>query len=79
MITHPMIGNLSDKTTEELVEAIDKLNNKVSFASRMHNQQMMNQLVMALNSYRQEYYKRQDEALNKKSEQLGKKIDISKS
>jgi hypothetical protein len=77
MITHPMIGDLSSKTLEELQETINNLNNKVAFMSRMHNQTMMNQLIMALNSYRSEYSKRQEEMWNKKSEQLKGKIDIS--
>jgi hypothetical protein len=77
MITHPMIGDLSSKTLEELQEIINNLNNKVAFMSRMHNQAMMNQLIMALNSYRSEYSKRQEEMWNKKSEQLKGKIDIS--
>jgi hypothetical protein len=77
MITHPMIGDLSSKTLEELQETINNLNNKVAFMSRMHNQTMMNQLIMALNSYRTEYSKRQEEMWNKKSEQLKGKIDIS--
>ena len=72
-----MIGDLSSKTLEELQETINNLNNKVAFMSRMHNQTMMNQLIMALNSYRNEYSKRQEEMWNKKSEQLKGKIDIS--
>lgn len=72
-----MIGDLSSKTLEELQETINNLNNKVAFMSRMHNQTMMNQLIMALNSYRSEYSKRQEEMWNKKSEQLKGKIDIS--
>lgn len=77
MITHPMIGDLSGKTMEELQETINNLNNKMVFMSRMHNQTMMNQLIMALNSYRNEYAKRQEELWNKKQDKLVGKIDIS--
>lgn len=76
MITHPLIGDLSDKTLEELQETISNLTGKISFASRMHNQAMMNQLIMVLNSYKNEYSKRQMELLEKKSGQIGGKINI---
>lgn len=76
MITHPLVGNLSEKTMEELQETISNLTNKISFTSRMHNQLMMNQLIMVLNSYKTEYSKRQSEMLDKKSSQLTGKIDI---
>jgi len=74
-----MIGDLSNKSLDELQETMSNLNGKIVFASRMHNQQMMNQLIMSLNSYRAEYQRRQEELWNKISEQLKGKIDISKS
>lgn len=76
MITHPLIGDLTDKSLEELQETIGNLTTKISFMSRMHNQLMMNQLIMVLNSYKTEYYKRQTEMLEKKSSKLSDKIDI---
>lgn len=75
-IQHPMIGDLSGKTMQELEEAIAGLNKKMSFVSRSNNFGMINQLMMALNSYRTEYAKRQDELYNKKSDKLVGKIDI---
>lgn len=75
-INHPMIGDLSEKTLDELQTAIDGLNKKLSFVSRSNNFGMINQLMMALNSYRAEYSKRQDELYNKKSDKLVGKIDI---
>jgi hypothetical protein len=77
MITHPLVGDLSEKSLEELQTTITNLGNKVSFASRMHNQAMMNQLIMVLNSYKQEYSKRQAELFNKKQDNLKSKIDIN--
>lgn len=71
-----MIGDLSGKTMQELEEAIAGLNKKMSFVSRSNNFGMINQLMMALNSYRTEYAKRQDELYNKKSDKLVGKIDI---
>jgi hypothetical protein len=76
MITHPLVGDLSEKSLEELQETISNLSSKILFASRTHNQPMMNQLIMVLNSYKAEYGRRQVEMLDKKSKQLGEKIDI---
>lgn len=78
-INHPMIGDLSGKTLDELQTAIDGLNKKLSFVSRSNNFGMINQLMMALNSYRTEYAKRQEEMWNKKSDKLVGKIDIQNS
>lgn len=75
-INHPMIGDLSNKTLEELQTSIDNLNKKMSFVSRSNNFGMINQLMMALNSYRSEYARRQEELWNKKSDKLVGKIDI---
>lgn len=71
-----MIGDLSGKTLDELQTAIDSLNKKLSFVSRSNNFGMINQIMMALHSYRSEYAKRQDEMWNKKSDKLVGKIDI---
>lgn len=75
-INHPMIGDLSNKTPQELEEKISELNKKIVFASRSNNSAMINQLIMALNSYRSEYIKRQEELWSKKSDKLVGKIDI---
>lgn len=75
-IRHPMIGDLSGKTLQELEEKISELNKKMTFVSRSNNFAMINQLVMALNSYRAEYVKRQEEMYNKRSDKLVGKIDI---
>lgn len=73
---HPMIGDLSSKSLEELQTAIDGLNKKLTFVSRSNNFGMINQLMMALNSYRSEFAKRQEEIWSKKSDKLVGKIDI---
>jgi hypothetical protein len=77
MLTHPLIGDLSSKTTEELEEIINRLNKNLAFVGRTNNQQMFNQLLMTINTYREEYRRRQDEIWNKKSGDLNGKIDIS--
>lgn len=76
---HPMIGDLSGKTLQELEEKMSELNKKLMFVSRSNNFGMINQIMMALNSYRTEYSKRQEEMWNKKSDKLVGKIDIQNS
>lgn len=75
--SHPLVGSLSEKSLEELTETISNLNKKISFMSRMHNQAMLNQLYMILESYNTEYRKRQDDLWNKKSATFNNKIDIN--
>jgi hypothetical protein len=78
MMTHPLIGSVEDKTDEELTTIIADLSKKFSYMSRMHNQPMMNQLIMTLNTYRAEQSKRQALAWEKGSRDAGAdgKIDI---
>jgi hypothetical protein len=49
---HPFINDLSDKSIEDLQEAISELTQKITFAQRIHNQPMINQLDMIMNSYK---------------------------
>jgi hypothetical protein len=78
MKTHPLIGSVEDKTDEELTTIISDLTKKYSYMSRMHNQAMMNQLIMTLNTYRHEQSKRQLAAWEKGAADAGAddKIDI---
>jgi hypothetical protein len=73
---HPLIGDVSDKTTEELVDIISKLNRNLSFASRTNNYGMFNQLQMALVTYKTELNKRDKEILDEHEEDIIGKIDI---
>lgn len=74
---HPFINDLSEKNLEDLQETIQKLTSKLNFAYRMQNQAMIQQLHMALESYRSEYTKRMD-AMYKK-QKLDDKIQVTKS
>ena len=58
--THPLIGGetLAAKTDEELQTIISRLSKNLSFASRASNYGMANQLIMALNVYREEQQRR---------------------
>ena len=78
MVNHPFIGDLSDKTLEELSEKINDLNKKMQFMYKMGKHDMVRQVQMVVESYRAEYLKKQQELWDKKSnKELDKKIDIS--
>ena len=64
---HPFINNLSDKSMEELSNTISDLTKKLTFAYRMQNGEMVNQLQMVLESYRTEYNKQMDEMFKKQN------------
>jgi hypothetical protein len=65
MMNHPFIGDLSEKTMEELQETISNLTSKLTFASRSGRYDMVNQINMAIGNYKQEYQKRQQELWDK--------------
>jgi hypothetical protein len=73
---HPFIFNLSDKTVEELQNTISSLTNKLTFAYRTGNRPLVNQLNMAIESYKKEYSKKMDDLVKKKD--LSDKINIQK-
>ena len=72
---HPLIGSLAKLKDEELQEKISELNNKMLQAYRMGNTQLIGQIQMALETYRNHYQERQRQQ-NKGSGQ-DDKIDIS--
>ena len=68
MMEHPLIGDLSKLTLDELGEKIADLNKKLSMAMRTGNGHLCNQIRMAIESHNvkyqeklQETYRRQDE------------------
>lgn len=73
---HPFISGLSDKTLEELQTSITGLMGKLNFAYRMQNGPLIQQLNMALESYRTEYNKKMDELVKKQN--ITTKINIEK-
>jgi uncharacterized phage protein gp47/JayE len=75
-MSHPFISDLSDKTMEELQTTITQLMDKLTFAQRMQNRVMVNQLHMAMDSYKTEYNKRMDALLNKNN--ANSKINVKK-
>jgi hypothetical protein len=73
---HPFINDLSDKSIEELQEAISDLTNKITFAHRIQNQPMINQLDMILNSYKSEQKKKLDKLFAEK--EIGDNIQVDR-
>lgn len=71
---HPFISDLSDKSLDELQKKITELNNKLTFSFRVGNSPLIQQIQMALESYKSEYNKRMDELMKK--QKINSKVDI---
>ena len=72
---HPLINNVNDLTEAQLTEKINELNNKYMIAQRSGNAHLCNQILMALETYRnkrQEIYRNQSKDSGHED-----KIDIS--
>ena len=52
---HPLIGSLEDLTAEQLLEKVTELNKKLTVAYRMGNAYLIQQLLMAIESYQTKY------------------------
>lgn len=73
---HPFIGDLSNKSMEDLQETITKLNGNLNFAYRMQNSSMIQQLHMIIESYRTELNKRLDDLYKKQN--IDNRINVTK-
>jgi hypothetical protein len=74
---HPFVGNLSDKSMDELTEVISKLNKNLAFASRSGRYEMASQIQMVLESYRGELDRQQKKLLEEDGSFITGKIDIT--
>ena len=74
---HPFVGNLSDKSMDELTEVISKLNKNLAFAARSGRYDMASQIQMALESYRSELNRQQKKLLDEDGSFISGKIDIT--
>jgi hypothetical protein len=52
---HPLIGNLNEYTSEQLLEKISELNRKLGIAHNMGNAHLCNQIRMAIQSHQTKY------------------------
>ena len=66
-IMHPFIGDLSDKSLEEMQTTISALTTKLTFAGRTENRQLVNQLLMALDSYKDAYRQKMNDLVTKQN------------
>ena len=74
---HPLIGDLSELTMEELSAKISDLNKKLSIAMRTGNGHLCNQLRMALESHNNKYQEKLQESYKKSDTNFDDKINIS--
>lgn len=75
---HPFLNTdeITSKSLEEISEVISNLTSKLNFAYRNLNGPMINQLNMALDSYRTAYSRKMDDMVKKQNIQT--KISIQK-
>lgn len=71
---HPFIGDLSDKSLDELQKKISELMSKITFAYRTGNGPLITQLNMAIESYKSEYSKKMDDIMKK--QKINSKVSI---
>lgn len=76
---HPLIGDISGLSTEELADKISELNKKLWIAQRGGNAHLCDQIRMAVESYQNLYNQRLDEQYRKQSgnRDFSDKIDIA--
>jgi hypothetical protein len=73
---HPLIGDLSSLTLDELGEKIADLNRKLSMAMRTGNGHLCNQIRMAIESHNVKYQEKLQESYKKSDIDFGDKIKI---
>lgn len=75
---HPLIGDVSHLSIEELGKQLAELNKKFSIAQRSGNAHLCNQLRMAIETYQNAYSQRLQESYRKAENQINfdNKIDI---
>lgn len=74
---HPLIGKIDDQTEDELLKTITELNGKITIAMRMGNSSLINQLQMAVTTYRNKLSEKQRKAKSGDKDDFEDKIDIS--
>ena len=76
---HPLIGDLSSLTNEELHAKITELTGKLNIAYRTGNGHLCDQLRMALESYTNKLRENQQKQYEEAQENFKDKINISSS
>ena len=75
---HPFLDpkELKEKSIEDLQKSISDLTSKLSFAYRVQNGAMINQLNMILDTYKSVYFAKQDELFKKQN--MSNRISVDK-
>ena len=75
---HPFLDpkQLKEKSIEDLQKSISDLTTKLSFAYRVQNGAMINQLNMILDTYKGVYFAKQDEMFKKQN--MSNRIQVDK-
>lgn len=74
---HPLIGKIDDLSESELLDKITELNGKLTIAMRMGNSSLINQVNLAINTYRNKLTEKQVKARSGDNNNFEDKIDIS--
>lgn len=74
---HPLIGKIDELSESELLDKITELNGKLTIAMRMGNSSLINQVTMAINTYRNKLTEKQVKARSGDNNDFEDKIDIS--
>ncbi len=74
---HPLIGKIDDLSESELLDKITELNGKLTIAMRMGNSSLINQVSLAINTYRNKLTEKQVKARSGDNKDFEDKIDIS--
>ena len=77
---HPLITDIDNLTIDELQGKISELSKKLSFAQRIGNAQLADQIRMAIETFRNRYQQKMQaihDNQNKNNPDFSDKIDIS--
>lgn len=74
---HPLIGDISGLTVDELSAKISDLHQKLSIAQRGGNQYLCNQIRMALETYQNQYQQKLRRPASDGTPDFSDKIDIA--
>jgi len=74
---HPLIGKIDDLSESELLDKITELNGKLTIAMRIGNSSLINQVNLAINTYRNKLTEKQVKARSGDNNNFEDKIDIS--
>ena len=73
---HPLIGDLSSLTLDELSAKVSDLNKKLTMAMRTGNGHLCNQIRMAIESHNVKYQEKLQESYKKSDTDFANKINI---